>query len=190
MSIHRREGDFAKRLGWGGVLTTVTVVSTLLVACGTPFVALATLGALFLPRRDVVVLIAVNWLANQAIGFAFLHYPHTWECYRGGFNIGFAAMLCAVAAPLANRILGKVAPVLKALASFAVAFVTYEGLLYAMSPQGNAADFALPIVGYIFLVNSIAFVGLLLIKALAAALGFTPPRVTGMLSARAGATNK
>ena len=178
MSIHRRESDLAKRLGWGGVLTTVTVVSTLLVACGTPFVALATLGALFLPRRDAVVLIAVNWLANQVIGFAFLHYPHTLECYRGGLDIGFAAMLCAFAALLANKVLGKAAPVLKALGSFAVAFVTYEGLLYAISPHANAADFAPPIVGYIFLVNSIAFVGLLLIKALAAVLGFAFPLVT------------
>jgi hypothetical protein len=178
MSINKRESDFAKRLGWGVILTTVTVASTLLVACGTPFVALATLGALFLPRRDAVVLIAVNWLANQTIGFAFLHYPHTWECYRGGLDIGFAAVSCVCAALLAERVLRKAAPVVAALGSFAVAFVTYEGLLYAISPHAHAADFALPIVGYIFLVNSIAFVGLLLIKALAAVLGFSFPLVT------------
>src|SRR5580704_1050942 len=98
----RPDTQLAKRFAWGGILTVLTVVSTLAVACGTPFAALAALAALFLPRRDAFALIAVNWLANQAIGFGLLHYPLNWDCYRGGINLGVAALLATAAALLSQ----------------------------------------------------------------------------------------
>jgi hypothetical protein len=160
---------------WGAILTVVTVASSLAVACGTPFAALAALAALFLPRRDALVLIAVNWVANQAIGFGLLHYPLNWDCYRGGIDLGIAAGLSTIAAMFAHRALGRTATALRAIGSFAVAFVTYEAALFVISPMGSGADFAAPVVLYIFYVNAIAFVGLLLLKSAAAALGFLFP---------------
>jgi hypothetical protein len=161
-----------KRFAWGGILTVLTVASTLAVACGTPFAALATLAALFLPRRDAFVLIAVNWLANQAIGFGLLHYPLNWDCYRGGINLGIAALLSTVAALLAQAALRNAATALKAGGSFAVAFLAYEGALFLLSPAGSRVDFAAPVVLYIFYVNAVAFVALLLLQTTAAALCF------------------
>jgi hypothetical protein len=157
---------------WGGALTIVTMASSLAVACGTPFAALAALGALFLPRRDALLLIAVNWLANQAIGFAFLHYPLNWDCYRGGIDIGIAALLATMATMLAHGTLRSAAISVRALGSFAVAFTIYEAALFILSPAGSGADFAAPVIGYIFCVNAVAFVGLMLLNAAAAALGF------------------
>ena len=175
MTLQQPDTQLAKRFVWGGILTVLTVASTLSVACGTPFAALATLAALFLPRRDAFVLIAVNWLANQAIGFGLLHYPLNWDCYRGGINLGIAALLSTLAAMLAQGALRNVATALRAVGSFAVAFIAYEASLFLMSPAGSSADFAASVVLYIFYVNAVAFVGLLLLQATAAVLGFISP---------------
>jgi hypothetical protein len=175
MTLQQPDTQLAKRFVWGAVLTVVTVASSLAVACATPFAALAALAALFLPRRDALVLIAVNWLANQAIGFGLLHYPLNWDCYRGGIDLGVAAGLSTVAAMFAHRALGRMAVAPRAIGSFAVAFLTYEAALLVLSPVGSSADFAAPVVLYIFYVNAIAFVGLLLLKTAAAALGFMFP---------------
>lgn len=175
MTLQQSDTQLAKRLVWGGILTVLTVASTLGVACGTPFAALATLAALFLPRRDAFVLITVNWLANQAIGFGLLHYPLNWDCYRGGIDLGIAALLSTMAAMLAQGAVRNVATTVRAIGSFAVAFLAYEGSLFLLSPAGSSADFAASVVLYIFYVNAVALVGLLLLQATAAALGFISP---------------
>jgi len=176
MTLQQSDTQLAKRFAWGGILTVLTVASTLAVACGTPFAALATLAALFLPRRDAFALIAVNWVANQAIGFGLLHYPLNWDCYRGGIDLGIAALLSTMAAMLAQGALRTVAATVRAIGSFAVAFVAYQGALFLFSPAGSRADFAAPVVWYIFYVNAIAFVALLLLQTTAAALGFISNR--------------
>lgn len=183
MTHRQPDTQLAKRVAWGGTLTILTVASSLAVACGTPFAALATLAALFLPRRDAFVLIAVNWLANQAIGFGLLHYPLNWDCYRGGINLGIAALLSATAALLSQAALRNVATALRAVGSFAAAFIAYEAILFLLSPAGSRADFAAPVVLYIFYVNAIAFVALLLLQTAAAALGF----ISSMAALRYGA---
>jgi hypothetical protein len=164
--------QLTQRFAWGGMLTVVTVASTLAVACGTPFAALATLAALYLARRDAFALIAVNWLANQAIGFGLLHYPLNADSYRVGITLGIAALLSTLAAMLAQGALRNVAAPVRAIGSFAVAFVTYEAAFSALSPAGHVADFSLPVVLYILYVNAVAFVALLLLQSVAAALGF------------------
>jgi hypothetical protein len=175
MTLQQTDTQPAKRFAWSGILTVLTVASTLAVACGTPFAALAALAALFLPRRDAFVLITVNWLANQVIGFGLLHYPLNWDCYRGGINLGIAALLSTMAAMLAQGSLRSVAKTVKAGGSFAVAFLAYEGTLFMVSPAGSRADFAAPVVLYIFYVNAVAFIGLLLLQTTAAALGLIFP---------------
>ena len=175
MTLQQPDTQLAKRFAWGSILTVLTVASTLAVACGTPFAALAALAALFLPRKDAVALIAVNWLANQAIGFGLLHYPLNWDCYRGGIDLGVAALLSTMAAMLAQGTLRNMATTAKAIGSFAVAFAAYEGALFVLSPAGSRADFAAPVVLYIFYVNAVAFVALLLLQATATALGLIFP---------------
>jgi hypothetical protein len=172
MTLQQPDTQLAKRFLWGGILTVLTVASSLAVACGTPFAALAALAALFLPRRDALVLIAVNWLANQAIGFGLLHYPLNWDCYRGGINLGIAAGLSTIAAMFAHRALRRVPAAARAIGSFTVAFVAYEAALFLLSPAGSRADFATPVVLYILYINAVAFVGLLLLQTAATALGF------------------
>jgi hypothetical protein len=170
MTLEQSDAQAATRFAWGAILTVLTVASTLAVACGTPFAALATLAALYLPRRDAFVLIGVNWLANQAIGFGFLHYPLNWDCYRGGINLAIAALLSTMAAMYAQRVF-RGGTAVRTVGSFGLAFIVYEAALFLLSPAGSAADFAAPIVLYIFYVNAAAVVALLLLQAAAAALG-------------------
>jgi hypothetical protein len=165
-----------QRTTWVGLLTVVTIISTLVVACGTPFAALAALAALFLPRRDAFVLIGVNWIANQAIGFGLLNYPLNWDCYRGGINLGIAAVSCTAAAMLAQRVLRKAGRAVAVTGSFAAAFVTYEVVLFAISPWRSGGDFAMSVVQYILYINGIAFVGLLLLQSIATSIGLVAPR--------------
>ena len=174
--LRQFNSDLARRFTWGGILTLVTVTSTLAAACGTPFAALGALGALFQPRRDAFIIVFVNWLANQAIGFAFLHYPHTLECYLGGLHLLAAAWLCTIAAMFTKYQLSKGGAVLKAIVFFAAALAVYEATLFALSPSASASDFALPVVAYIVKVNSVAFLGLLLVKIAATRLGYAPSR--------------
>ena len=183
MTLQQPDTQLAKRFAWGGILTVLTVASTLAVACGTPFAALATLAALFLPRRDAFVLVAVNWLANQAIGFGLLHYPLNWDCYRGGIDLGIAALLSTMAALLAQGALRNVVTAPRAIGSFAAAFIAYEGILFLLSPAGSRADFAAPVVLYILYVNVVAFVALLLLQTAATAMGL----ISSMAAFRYGA---
>jgi hypothetical protein len=183
MTRGQSDKQLAQRFAWGGMLTVVTVASTLAVACGTPFAALATLAALFLPRRDAFALILVNWLANQAIGFGLLHYPLNGDSYQAGMSLGIAALLSTLVAMLAQSALRNVAAAVRAIGSFAVAFVTYEAAFFILSPAGNRADFAVPVVLYILYVNAIAFVALLLLQTTAAALGFISSRTSIKYSA-------
>ena len=44
-------------------------------ACVMPFAALCAVGACTLPRRDAFAVAGMAWLANQVVGFGFLHYP-------------------------------------------------------------------------------------------------------------------
>lgn len=64
----------------------------------------------------------------------------------------------------------------RAVTAFAVASVVFEGTLYAAAlfVLGGLEDFTFGIVGRIFVINSGAFVGLLILQWLARALGVIP----------------
>jgi hypothetical protein len=169
MTLQQPDRQLAKRFAWGGILTVLTVLSTLAVACGTPFAALAALAALFLPRRELA--------CQSSHWFRVATLPVQLDCYRGGIDLAIAALLSTMAAMLAQGALRNVATPVRAIGSFAVAFLAYEGALFLLSPAGSRAAFAAPVVLYIFYVNAVAFVALLLLQTAAAALGFraNPP---------------
>jgi hypothetical protein len=177
MAAAARPSDSAllQRMLWGSVLTVATVLGTLGFACATPFAALAALAALYLPRRDAFVLIGVNWVANQVIGFALLNYPWTWDCLRGGIGLAVASLGCTGAAMLALASLRKAAFPLVVLGVFAAAFVTYEGLCFVASLGHQEGDFTLPTVLYVLYLNGLAFVGLFVLQRIARAIGVAVP---------------
>lgn len=80
---------------WVALLTAASAATTLVLACATPFAALAAIAATRLPARDGAALIVAAWAVSQAIGFGLLGYP------RDPVTIAWGgAMLSAVLAAL------------------------------------------------------------------------------------------
>src|SRR5262249_2146204 len=68
-----------KRPFWLALLVAASVALTIGLKCATPLAAFGAAAACTLSRRDAYLLAGMVWLVNQAIGFAFLHYPWTAE---------------------------------------------------------------------------------------------------------------
>jgi hypothetical protein len=177
-----RDDALKRRAAWGAVLTTVSVLATLALACATPFAALAVIAVIFLPRREAFVLIGVNWLANQAIGFGLLHYPLTWSTFEGGINIGIAAMASVGVSILVYRPLLKFGSAVAIVGTLVASFVVNEGALFITAMGQFGGDFSAPITLSMFYLNAMALAGLLALQVLATTIGLVVPRA--QLSAR------
>jgi hypothetical protein len=145
---------------WSGVLVVAGATMGLVLVCIAPFVAVATLAARTLPRRIAFAAIGAMWVANQAIGFGWSHYPRDASTFAWG-----AAMLAASLAA------GFVATRVRATAfAFLAAFATFELVLFAWSlVVGERGSFSARIVAQIFAGNlfGIAVLGVLRLAMLA-----------------------
>jgi hypothetical protein len=159
-----------RRLVWAGLLIAASFAFTLGFACAVPFAAFGAVAAMTLPRRDALLLTVALWLVNQVIGFSVLHYP--WD----GMTLAWGAILGAVAVAstlAAQATLGNRGIIQTALASFAAAFVVYEGALYIASAtiMGGTEIYTPAIVGRILAINAAGFAALLAASTLLAAAG-------------------
>jgi hypothetical protein len=182
----------ADDMGWGhefwlALLVVASTAFSFVFACATPFAAFATAAALTLSRRDAVRLTVAVWLANQVLGYAVLNYPWTANSFAWGAVLGAAAVLTTVAARgVALRLAGRSYGVL-ALATLLAAFMVYEGGLFAVAVAllGGTESFTLLIVGRVFSVNVVAFIGLYALHRADVAVGLIG-RSTLRLSAAGG----
>ncbi len=178
--------------GWGHefwliVLVAASAAFSFVFACATPFAAFGAAAALTLSRRDAVRLTVAVWLANQVLGYAVLKYPWTANSFAWGAVLGAAAVLTTVGARgVARRLAGRSDGV-RALATLLAAFMMYEGMLFAvaMAWLGGTESFTLLIVGRIFSVNVVAFIGLFALHRVGVAVGLIGPS-TLRLSAAGG----
>lgn len=154
---------------WIVSITALCIGGSALYACAAPFAAIAALAAAHMDRRAGLALVVVSWLANQAIGFGLLDYPHTASTFAWGAVIGIGTVAgFAAAKSIAEA--GKPAAVSLVLA-FAAAFVSYQTVLYAASFALGGTDhaFSTEVVWHVLKVNALAFGGLLLLHRLAVA---------------------
>ncbi|MBN8953619.1 MULTISPECIES: hypothetical protein [unclassified Rhizobium] len=152
-------------------------------ACATPFAAIAAIASVTLKRRDGIAVVAATWLGNQAVGYLLLGYPREWDSFAWGGVIGLAAGT-ALATDFALARL-KFGPVVTALVALLVGFCAYEIVLFIatlMLPSGDDA-FSLAVIAQILRDNIVAFAGLMAIYAVIRSAGFlepagkaTPPR--------------
>jgi hypothetical protein len=154
---------------WIALLVATSVAFSLGFACATPFAAFAAVAALTLPRHDGLALVIGTWLANQVVGFAFLHYPWTLDCAGWGLCLGAVS----IGAFFAAEGIAKMRFAFNWLAAFFAAFAVYEGALFlvSMAVQSETGAFAPAIVARIFTINAAAFAGLLVIDRLGSAAG-------------------
>jgi hypothetical protein len=157
---------------WIALLVAASVAFSLGFACATPLAAFAAIAALSMPRKDALLLIGLVWLANQAVGFSVLHYPLTPNCFAWGAGLGIVAVLATLGAEwTAGRFnpLGRLASALAFLAAFAI----YEVPLFLTSiiVQSGVEDYTAAIVGRIFAINAVAFIGLFVVNRIGVSAG-------------------
>ena len=166
---------------WLAVLVGTSVAFTLSLACAVPLAAFAAAAALTLSRQDALVLVLAVWLANQLVGFTVLDYPWTASTFAWGAALGAVAILATLAGRwTVRRSMGRGRAV-GYLATFLVAFAVYEAALFAVSATllGGTEIYTAAIQGWILAVNSVAFVGLLVLHRLAVSAGFVVRPATG-----------
>jgi hypothetical protein len=165
---------------WIAILAIASIALSAKLSCATPFAALATLAALHMKRTNGALMIGVVWLANQAVGYGFLNYPHEAQSYAWGLAIGVAALAAFGAATLAAQHVARFGRVAVMGLSLTTAFVAYETVLFAVTailPASDAA-FALPVVGQIALVNALVLPALIALHYIAVGLGIVEETAT------------
>lgn len=162
-------------LAWALVLAAATVVGSLAASCLMPFVALAVMSAATMTRRQAAVTVASSWAANEAIGFAVLHFPANASSFGWGaaaLVAGLAAMLAA--SPVVAR--GRLSAA-RLAGAFVLGFAAYEGLMAAWGLAGGGlSTFTPAIVAQIALNEAVWLVGLAAVQLL---LTWRAPRLFG-----------
>jgi hypothetical protein len=155
---------------WLALLIAASLAFTFGFACAVPFAAFGAVAAMTLRQRDALLLTLALWLVNQVVGFTVLHYPWDGMTLAWGAILGGIALMSTAAAQATIRRQGVV---LTAIASFAAAFVVYEGGLYLISAtiMGGTEDFVAAIVIRILEINAAGFAALLAAALLVAAIG-------------------
>ena len=165
--------DVARRWTWIGLLGSASIGFSLVFACAMPFVALVTLAALTMSRRDALIVTGAVWLANQAVGYAILDYPQTFDSYAWGVAIGIAVLLALAVARAIGERFERSGPIISTGLAFLSSFAVYELALYAASFWLSSSDaaFSWATVGYILQVNALGFAGLIVFRLVAASVG-------------------
>lgn len=167
-----------RHLVWLGLLISASVAFSIGLACAAPFAAFAAAAALTLSRRDALVLVTSVWFANQLVGFTVLHFPWTANTFAWGVALGVVAVLATLVSQWAVKHSIDAPRAVSVAVTFLGAFVVYEAAVFAISVGllGGAEVFTGAIQTRIFAINAAAFIGLLALKRLAAAIGLVANR--------------
>lgn len=163
-----------RRLLWLAALVALSIGLSLGLACAVPLAAFAALAALTMHRGSAVLFVLAIVVANQCVGFALLHYPFGLATLAWAAAFGFVGALAVVAAGWTYRAAALAHPILAYASAFLAAFVAYEGGLFLITllSSSDFVPYAAPMVLRIFLINAMAFLGLVLASRGAAAIGF------------------
>ncbi|WP_380872231.1 hypothetical protein ACFB49_31730 [Sphingomonas sp. DBB INV C78] len=168
---------------WIMLLTIASTVTTLALACATPFPALSALAALHMRRSDGVWLAVAAWVASQAVGFGLLGYPHDPSTLGWGIGLGCAAVISALAAhAVADRFAGLGIAIRLGLA-YVAGFIAFKAViaLFALKLGGMAISLSPSLMVEQFARNAAILLGLLALYRGLVAIGMPAP--TGRLKA-------
>lgn len=173
MNIDTNAEPGIKAALWLILLTAASVLTTLALACATPFSALGALTALHLRRADGIILTATVWLCSQVIGFGYLHYPHTLKTYLWGAALLIAALVCMASASFAVSRMRQTSPWARCLGALLVAMIVFKAMIFmfGVALGGNEGAFSAHVLARFVVTNGIAFAGLLLLHRAGLALG-------------------
>jgi hypothetical protein len=163
---------------WIVLLTVASTVTTLVLACATPFPSLAALAAVHMRQRDGIVLMLLAWLASQIIGFGVLGYPHDPKTLAWGVGIATAAIASALGAYAALRLLRSRHVLVQLALAYVAAFLAFKAALLVWSFFLGGVAIALDpqILRNQLVRNGEILVGLYLVYRLAIAIGVPAPQ--------------
>lgn len=162
---------------WVSLLTAASTVTTLALACATPFPALAALAAVHMRRRDGIALMLVAWAASQAVGFLVLGYPRDGSTLGWGAGLGTAAIGSALAGYAVLRALDYKSAAARMAAAYAAGFTAFKGiiLLWALVLGGLHTAMAPDLLVEQFLRNGAILIGLYALYRALVAVGVPAP---------------
>ncbi len=167
---------------WIMLLTAASTATTLLLACATPFPALAALAAVHMRPRDGVALMLAAWAASQVIGFGILGYPHDPATLGWIPGLATAAVGSVLGAYAALRSLSDRPVPVRLAIGYLAAFVTFKAvvLVWALLLGGAASTIDPAILSRQFLRNGAILIGLYAVYRALVALGVPTPRHTAL----------
>jgi hypothetical protein len=160
---------------WMALIAGLSVAGSFAFACAAPLAAVAALAAITMGRAEGAALVVAAWLANQIVGFGFLHYPLAAHTFAWGGAIGVGALTGFLAARLTQAV--RLPSLVSVTLALPLAFVAYEAALYAagLVLGSTHSTFTAEIIERIFVINAVAFVGLLVLERMAIALSLLRP---------------
>ncbi len=163
---------------WIALLTATSTATTYVLACATPFPALAALAALHMRERDGLALMALAWIASQIVGFGLLGYPHSSTTVAWGLALAVAALVSAGAAYLLLPRLRLRSMWSRLAAAYVVAFLAFKAAIalcgLALGDLASAFDPAIVLAQ--FMRNGAILLGLFLLYHGLVALGVPAAR--------------
>jgi hypothetical protein len=163
---------------WIALLTAASTITTLALACATPFPALAALAAVHMKRRDGIMLMMISWGASQLVGFGVHHYPHDPKTIAWAIALATAAVVSIVAADALVRRIGTASTFVKLALAFVVASVTFKltVLLWSFGLGGIETALSPTIFARQFVRNGEILIGLFALYYVLLALGVPAAR--------------
>jgi hypothetical protein len=144
---------------WAVTLGVAAIAGTLASACAMPFVALSTLAAVTMPRRQALAAVTLMWLSNQLLGFTLLGFPHTQQTFGWGLVLGLSSLAALM---VARRLtVGREQGPVRLLGTLAAAFLCYEAGIFAFADLlGLPCPFTLSVIAQVALNDAIWFAAL------------------------------
>lgn len=162
---------------WIVLITAASAVTSLALACATPFAALAAIGALYLRRRDGVAMVVLAWIVSHTIGFGLLHYPHDPRTLTWAVGVGCAAVAAALAAyPIHSLLKDRPLP-LRMAATYVAAFIGFKVviLLFSLGLGSGAAALSTSVITRQFLRDGAILLALVALYHVLIAIGLPAP---------------
>jgi hypothetical protein len=160
------------RFTWATILTIAAVSASFALSCVTPFAALSVALAGTVGLRQSLRAVAVVWLANQFVGFAFFHFPLTANTFLWGGVIGIAALLTTIVAAIVMKYVSSSTVILRLAVPLLASFAFYELVLFiAAIFLGSLGTFRPSIVAQLAWINAASLLGMIVLNELAVMVG-------------------
>lgn len=158
---------------WLALLVAASIAFSLGFACAVPLAAFAAIAALTMTRGAALVLILAVITTNQCLGFTVLHYPRTPDAFAWGGAFVLVGVLAVLAGGWVKKRSVPLGPILTSAAVFLAAFAIYEGglFLFTIGSNSDLYPYSAAAILRVFVINAVAFVGLLIASQLAASAG-------------------